>query len=536
MKNLSNLQRYVFILPILIITVSWIYLFISSGIFKVGFNYFLDDHSILLAHSKSLSFHDIFFTPFATLVSPEQKLRFRPLYDVFIGFLAKVYGLRPLVWYLSSCIIAITTSLLFYLIGRLQNFSYLESILFTGLIVLGPQASTYARFGTPETTSTFLIALAFFVASLKVNQKHLQLFLNSLFLLFSIAASLNKEACILMLPALAFFKVWYISWKEHKSFKKAFLQKKITVLFMIAIFLLLLAYIKLTNVGGPGYAGIDNNTFYITSYINLFQANKSAFGLALITNFMCGIIYFQKICHSKFKLNANVLKFYVFCGLIIIPQMILYSKSGLTTHYLLPASIGISWLTIYPLNTITKKRNLYSKVIAFILTIIIVIAIGNNFMWTKQYFIYTTKRIGDIEEMIQDVSSCTGNNSSLVIFANPYTNYEMIFAFKVISDKIFNNNQVFLATYGTQNSHFITNTINEKGWHFLNPEALENIYNNQAITSLTKENLEEIKGIVLANAREFERDFTQLKIDGLKLDLFTSKYYENLNIRFYCRL
>lgn len=75
MKNLSNLQRYVFILPILIITVSWIYLFMSSGIFKVGFNYFLDDHSILLAHSKSLSFHDIFFTPFATLVSPEQKLR-----------------------------------------------------------------------------------------------------------------------------------------------------------------------------------------------------------------------------------------------------------------------------------------------------------------------------------------------------------------------------------------------------------------------------------------------------------------------------
>jgi len=202
-----SISKNEYVYSFLTISLIWLLLFICSGLFRGGFNYFLDDHEILLFHGRSTTLNSIFLEPFTSLFIAKQE-RFRPLYMLFLHLFSYVYDLKPFLWYLSSAIIAVFTTLIFYFFAR-QNFLIpLESMAFALLTVFGNQASTYARFGTPETTSTLFIALSFLCASIIPRRRILQMLLNGLFVLFAILAALNKEACILMLPALAFFRVW----------------------------------------------------------------------------------------------------------------------------------------------------------------------------------------------------------------------------------------------------------------------------------------------------------------------------------------
>jgi hypothetical protein len=170
MKQAKNfINTSVFLIPFLIFTLAWIYIFFSSGIIYAGFNYFLDDHSIVSSNQNHTTFYDIFIEPFTSLLSSHTKERFRPLYDVFIRLFSQVYGLNPFNWYLSSLVVANITVGIFYVVGILQGFSYIEAAGFAALIVFGNQASTYTRFGTPETTSTLFIAIAMLFASLNIG-------------------------------------------------------------------------------------------------------------------------------------------------------------------------------------------------------------------------------------------------------------------------------------------------------------------------------------------------------------------------------
>jgi hypothetical protein len=530
----KNTKIYKFLFPLLLLTLTWTYIFISSGIFKAGFNYFLDDHQIILSHSNYISFDDIIVRPFTSLFTSDQKSRFRPLYDVFIRLFSQIYGLNPFLWYLSSFLVAITTTGIFYVFAKLQNFSYLESTIFAALIVFGQQASTYARFGTPETTSTFFLALAFLFGSFKFKKNIIQLLSDSLFLLFALLASLNKEACILMLPALAFFKVWAFSRKSNISLKDSLSRNKNATLLILSAFILFITYIKLANITGPGYAGIDRGTFSIHNFRNLLRNFK----LAIFINIIYAIIYFKNNRLNGFHIS-RISGFYILSCLIIIPQLILYSKSGINMHYFLPVAIGNSLLIIYPIKKIREKSNLHFQILMFALILTIFLVISQNIIITKKYFQDVLSGTNNIQEMVTDISKCINQNSSLVIFGNPYTNYELLFAFKTVMDEVIKNNNVFLATYGSQKSNFITNTMkkDENGWQFLDPGDIEKRYNYQTIKSLNQKDLDKVKVIIVANASIIEKDLVKFKFkpSWFESDIFTRKYYPHLNLDIYCR-
>ncbi len=131
-ENNQYVDRGKFLLPLLIITFVWADIFSSSGIIHAGFNYFVDDHEIVLSYQNHTSFDNILIEPFTSLFSSVPKSRFRPLYDVFTRLVSQVYGLNPELWYLSSFVVATLTTGIFYLIGILQKFSILEAVGFAG--------------------------------------------------------------------------------------------------------------------------------------------------------------------------------------------------------------------------------------------------------------------------------------------------------------------------------------------------------------------------------------------------------------------
>jgi Dolichyl-phosphate-mannose-protein mannosyltransferase len=519
-------------LPLIVFTLIWGLIFIASGIFNAGFNYFIDDHGILVINNSHNSFKDIFIEPFTSLFSSEPKSRFRPIYDVLIRLCTKLYGLNPFVWYLSSLLVAIATSTIFYLVARLQKFSQLESIGFAGLILFGQQASTYTRFGTPETVATLFVALSFLFGSLNSDcsdkPSNRQIIYNSLFVIFALLAALNKEACILILPALAYFKIWHLSKTKDLSFKESFLFNRHSIIFILASFISFIAYIKLAPVTGPGYAGIDKDTLSIVSLFGSLVSNGAIFGVALIGNI--GYYYISRSeQHEKYDPT-----FYILAALAIIPQLIIYNKTGMNWHYILPASIGVSFLAFYPISKIAKKSSKsYQIFISIILTILAL-----QIIFTGSYFANTSKRTATIEPLVSSIRDCVRQDAPLAIVGNPYLDYEALFAFHTITDLVIHNQHTFLATYGSKNSDLFVDIlkVDEQPWYFLNTQAdFKQHYRGQTIDRLNAQQLANFQGIVLTHTSKVEKSLVGLNLDWFQIDRFTKKYYPELDISVYCK-
>jgi Dolichyl-phosphate-mannose-protein mannosyltransferase len=511
------------LLPLLVLTLIWIYVFCASGIIHAGFNYFVDDHQIVLSDRNYTSFNDIIVEPFASLFSNIPKSRFRPLYDVFIRLFTRVYGLSSESWYLSSLAIAILTTGIFYLIGILQKFSYLEAGGFAALIVFGQQSATYSRFGTPETTATFSISLAILCASLNCKNQRIQFISDFLFLLFALAAALNKEACILVLPALTLFKIWNLSNQNSISLKQAFTENRAVALSMSIIFSMLIFYIKFNHISGPGYAGIDRETLSIEHLIGSLTGNGAIFGSALLAN----VIYLSKYRDRKTGV------FYIFIALTVVPQLIIYNKTGMFWHYVLPAAIGVAWLIYYPIHQIGKKSIVASQVISGIILAVIVLQI----IFTINYFKEVANRVGSIQSLITDLSNCGKQQDLLTIVGNPYTDSEILDSFKTITDRVINRERVYLTTYGSQKSQLNIQTMQaeEQPLYFLDPESLIAKYQYMTIDTLNDRDKSKIQGIVLTHTNRVEQSLSALNLDWFRLDRLTKKYYPQIDMSVYCK-
>lgn len=535
--QIDNRHQYLrsdLFLPLVVFGIIWGSIFIVSGILNAGFNYFTDDHGILAIHYTHNSFQDIFIEPFTALFSSEPKSRFRPIYDVLLRLCTKLYGLNPFIWYLSSLLVAIATSTIFYLVGRLQKFSQIESIGFAGLIVLGQQASTYGRFGTPETAATLFVALSFLFGSLNSDrpdenqsQRSRQTICDFLFVIFGLLAALNKEACILILPALAYFKIWHLSKIENISFKESFLLNRSSIIFILTSFIAFIAYIKLANVSGPGYAGIDKDTLSIASLIGSLVSNGAIFGMALVGNI--GYYYTSRLGQNK-KCGRD---FYILAALAIVPQLFIYNKTGMVWHYILPASVGVSWLAFYPISKIANKTSKsYRIVLGIILTILIL-----QLIFTGSYFASVSKRTATIEPLVSSIRNCVRQDAPLAIVGNPYIDYEVLFAFHTITDLAIGNHQTILGTYSSRNSNLVMDVlkIDEQNWYFLDPKFIEKIYRNRTIDRLKPQELSAIEGIVLTHASKVEKSLVGLNLDWFQIDRFAKKYYPELDISIYCK-
>jgi hypothetical protein len=522
MKNESYLSKRDFLLPVMIFVIIWTFIFIYTDILNAGFNYILDDHQIVLNHEKYNRSQDIFIEPFSILFSSNSLERFRPLYDVFLRFFSQAYGLDSFAWYISSFFVAIITTSIFYFVGRLQKLSLIESIGFACLIVFGQQSSTYARFGTPETTSTLLLSFVFLLGSLNTTNKKLQIITDFLFITFAILSALNKEACILMLPALCFFKIWNLSRSKNISLRVAFQKNIFNTTFVCAIFLIFISYIKM-NVHAPSYASPET-TFSIPNFVNSVRANNRVSELTIIITIAYLTIY---------RRISNIISFYILIALIIIPQSIIYNKVGMFGHYLLPATIGISLLVFYQISQIRQQFTSVAKILTLLSFCVILIQI----VFTVNYFENAVSNRKSLNSMIVDTSNCVGKSGVMIVVGSPYIHYEALGAFKIISEKVIHNNKTFIATIGSQKSDFLTDVYKEeeKPWYYVDPQISEKLYyNNQALHDMSQQDIANVKGVLVNYSRKIEKPLLELNLDWFNSKM-VKKYYRGIDMSLYCR-
>jgi len=506
----------------------WTVMFIKSGILNGGFNYFLDDHMIFSYVDSSHSFRYIFIDPFSPSLEPN---RFRPLYWVLFRFFCWLYGLNPLAWHLSCFLFAVATTCVFYFVARQNFWSKIESLLFALLTMIGDQAFTYDRFGTPETTAMLFTALAFLCASVSSRNKIWRQVFDVLLIVFSTLAALNKEACILMLPAFAVYKVWIDSKKNKLTFRQANRSNRLIVMVLLIIFSVCIGYIKVMGIAGPGYAGISQHTFEWHPYVILFKTliKNTSLSMAVLIN-----IWFIWENWKKGQWQSfYFIGYYFILACIVLPQLVLYSASGINEYYLFPAVIGIAFSTVCPLVGLKEKYPVYFKVGLMIAGLII----AKHCYTTFFHFRYVANYTGEMKALTDDLSRWAGADRRILICGNPLSNFEALGALKIAIEKVVKNNQVFLATYGSRNDMVVTDCFksDEACWLFLDEKSVENMFGQNLFRNMSRKSRKDIQVVVLFSTDRLGETFPKISYGWFNPKMFTYKDYRLLKMGVYHR-
>jgi len=380
--------------------------------------HFVDDHEIIKIKSELST------SPLSVVTTKWVKEdllnngRFRPVYYIFRVFETKLFGSEFLLWSVFNGVLCCLALVFSYLSMRNLKFSIQESILFVIITYVGPQSSVWWRLGPGESLGMVFFSLSFFfMIKTRIRHNYIN---NLLFILFLTLASLTKESFIIIIPALLFFKIWW----EKESLWSSLKQSVLRNLFLIVPLIIMFAELYIIKLYvGTAYAGLDSDLGEIISPIiaTIFRFFKTYLNLLAAGIIMSIIfIYFRK---RPALFNSLSLLFFV---LIIIPNVILYSKTGLMERYLLPVTFGLAFLVITFINAIDKKEK-FIKRIAFFLILVsfipyLVSTINEAISFSKEGFATNS--------LLSAVSANKINSEGVLLIVDPVDSYEISVSLK----------------------------------------------------------------------------------------------------------
>jgi len=329
------------------------FLFLTGTLYS-GFH-FTDDHDVIRIKAdfaySSIEREARLLT--REITSPH--LRFRPFYMFHRRAAAAILGTDFFAWSVYFGFLAVFTSFFLFLVMRKTGFSILESFFFPGFVLLGEQAAIWWKLGANEILGMFMLSvtLLWMVKSAQAPTTGKRLYSNILWIIFAVLMSWSKESFILMIPALIVWKWWLTDRKARAIFPSVILA---------GVFALELLHV-MRNVGTAGirYAGYEG--FRLSPFISTFFRSFIVSGGWVIIVLAVILIYLRlkKKGDSleEGEKKPDLLWGTVISGLIIMPQVLLYTKSGIMERYLLPAVVGYGLLAVVLLREIWKKRNTF---------------------------------------------------------------------------------------------------------------------------------------------------------------------------------
>lgn len=515
----------------------WIVLFIASGLLFSGFH-FIDDHEIVVMNSdlQTMSLPDVLHK---WLLVDYNIPRFRPVYYIHRVLQTKLFGLNWIAWFAYACLQSSITTVCLFIFARSLQFSKLESALLAGLIVFGQQSVAWFRLGPAETTAMPFLAVALACAAIDFRDKRSNSLRNFLLCLSTLFASLCKESFILFIPAICLIRVWSICRNNlNISFKQILYHRDIfPCYFLLAIFGLEVLYIKFViGTGGTGYAGVDASNFNFTKIVSTFsvlaQQGNLLFALIFLSLF-CLLGGLRKVINrtTKLEIDRSLLVGLVFI-LIIFPQVLLYTKSGFSGHYLLPALMGCALLNIQILALYRQNR---LEWLQWLLVIILSAILFQNIQLTWTSFNNFALEGQEIRALFQNIETYTQAKTSILIVANPRIHYEFSYSLKQYLNYVSRRENLVLSTYGLEGTDFKANIPEEAAWSFLDPKAVKQMYGERSLDAIyNKSNI----GAIIVFSR-LKDDFLATSKSWFQPDRYRQSehnlYYFGGSILLYCK-
>lgn len=342
--------------------------------------------------------------------------RFRPLYYPLrvletVIFGTNLFGMSVM----KGLQVAITCILIYYLIRSLGcNIMY--SILSTLLVMVGPQSAIWWKLGTPEMTCTFVFAI---VGLFLVKWRETKAWYWNVGVLAGVFFdSLLKENFVLLVPALMLIYLYFSLEDKQITWHNIWgaIKENIVMEIVLGVFALWNLYTITTGPGveGPAYVGIDFQ-FSILQYIKIFLNN---FRLHLrIGQYGFWIFALLILFWKELKALFMELKWHILLAVaIILPQMVIYAKTGLEERYVIPWIYGIVYLFVIALSKSRvmqgRKRTVYQ-----ILTGMLIVVNFALVIYEASYFAYRGKGIEKMFRVVEE--NATEDTNILSAFA-PY--------------------------------------------------------------------------------------------------------------------
>jgi hypothetical protein len=399
------------VILVLIIPSVFLFLFLS-GTISSGFH-FVDDHEVITIKYELKSSSLIKVTNSWVKKDLTVNNRFRPLYYIHRVLETKLLGSDFILWSIYNGVLCCLTLIYSYLGMRNLKFNMNESLIFLVIAITGTQSSIWWRLGPGESLAMVFLGLSFYFMSKAQDNEH-YLINNVLFVFFLVLCSLTKESFLIIIPGMVYLKIWYEKIYIWRSFNKSLIKNSfliVPLIVMIAEMLFINYYV------GTSYAELDTNLIAITYriFFNSLYFLKQYLNFIIICLFLFSVSWVSKKRIIEFNLFS--ICFFI---LVFIPNLILYSKSGLVERYLLPTTFGLGFLVAALIKGIEEKSGWLKKIVLFMVAVSFIPILLRSY---NEAINFTQDGIA-INKLLSGISNSYTKGTELLIVADPIESYE----------------------------------------------------------------------------------------------------------------
>jgi hypothetical protein len=288
------------------------------------------------------------------------------------------------------------------------------------------------------------------------------------------------------MPAILLWKMFLDYDRQKLPINKIIKTNLLTILILSIIVLLELYYIiNFTGTHSLGYAGIETEKFPIIKFTrdSIYTIRHNIFFIVFLMGLLVYAISLWINNKNIKKLFINLLQefsaIFIIFLLIVIPQMLLYYKSGMIERYLLPAMLGYAMIVSYIIHKI-KHIFLWRVIIILFVIVIIFFEFLSVVSAAKQF----TKEGKITNTLLNNVAVNTTPTSKILIVIDPINQYEYAYSIKTYLNLMLNLNQINF--YMAKNDS-IKNMFNDDRFNKSLFDSFNNSFNNIIVHDINKD-------------------------------------------------
>ncbi len=406
------------------------------GTISSGFH-FVDNHEVVQMNKDLSDANGSVFQVMSKWVMNDMGGRFRPMYMIDNVLVYTTLHGNFFTISLYHTLLILFIAFFLFLSLRKIGFRLFEALSFPLIALTGVQSAIWWRLGPNESIGMwyFSLSLIFMVYAIK-SKKWNHLF-RTLFCISTVLMMLSKESFLLLSPAiiLGFLSLEKIE-SENKSWYSILKKHLPEIIFLLFIFLASVVFILLkVQTESLGYAGIKgvNPSAYFKTFNTLFS--EGCIGIVSIVVFcISGFLTYLWGVDKKKALTNHILILLISIT-IVIPQTLLYAKSGMFERYFLPGMLAWALMLVFSFNNLkeviyprlTKKGFSYFFLFEFIL--ILALIIPRLFIVSREATQFTKdgKEVNTVLSMIAENAHL---NQEIVFIVDPVTDFERIISFR----------------------------------------------------------------------------------------------------------
>jgi hypothetical protein len=375
-------------------------------------------------------------------------------------------------------------------------------------VLLGSQSETWMRPLIPDGLGMFFLSFALWILGITCRMSTPPKIANIFFIILVTLMSLSKESYILFIPTIITLKIYLTSYFQQKSLRNTIQESRWILIVLTTIFIMELVYILFfLGTKATGYAGVDEGSFQIFSLsITAFQLLNAGFiGFTVIVVSIYSLVTIIK--QQDLSTFFQELKPFVILLLIaLIPQTLLYAKSGIMAGFYLFPFITVSCLLLAKaLSLVEQKYYFLATAMVTGLSLILMMSLLPP-VWKTYTVVAQDSRI--LNKLITQIEICVKKDQPILVVANPKVRFEAVDSFqRVFRTKGYQN--LYLVTYGLKDADFYSDKLadTEEYWSFLDPKILLGSYNQKNLTSLVDKS--SLQGIIIFDGLDNEFKKTQ---------------------------